>query len=244
MGSVSIEDGLEGQASKADVYVNVKIRVVAPWNSPGREGYCSPMNTRCLLAAIFAVITMPVAACAQSFGPRTQADDPVWIEPASEQARTLRQVVPADDARPSDEVESRLLTAHNRERAQANARPLIWSETLEAEARSWAVELIDSGRFAHDPRPHGHGENLWMGWGGREFTPEDMVGDWIKERSAYRSGVFPNVSRTGDWVAVGHYTQLIWRDTTHVGCAVEHRGDRSLLACRYSPPGNIDGRRL
>lgn len=197
------------------------------------------MNTRWLLAAIIAVLAPAMNACAQS-GP---AEEVVWIEPASEQARTLRPIVPADDARPSEEVEERLLAAHNRERAQANSRPLIWSDILEAEARDWAVELIDSGRFAHDPRPHGHGENLWMGWGGRVFTPEAMVGDWIAERRDYRPGVFPDVSRTGDWVAVGHYTQLIWRGTTHVGCAVEQRGDRSLLACRYSPPGNIDGQR-
>ena len=205
------------------------------------------MNTRSLLAAIAAVITMPLAACAQSSaqsaGQSTPVADRIWIEPASEQARTLRPVVPADDARPSDELEARLLMAHNRERASANAGPLIWSDSLEAEARDWAVELIDSDRFAHDPRPHGHGENLWMGWGGRVFTPEDMVGDWIAERRDYRPGVFPNVSRTGDWVAVGHYTQLIWRGVTHVGCAVETRGDRSILACRYSPPGNIDGQR-
>ena len=197
------------------------------------------MNTRCLLAAIVAVLAPAVSACAQSGPP----EETVWFEPASEQARTLRSIVPADDARPSDEVEARLLAAHNRERAQANTRPLIWSDTLEAEARDWAVDLIDSGRFAHDPRPHGHGENLWMGWGERVFTPEDMVGDWIEERRDYRPGVCPNVSRTGDWVAVGHYTQLIWRDTTHVGCAVASRGDRAVLACRYSPPGNVDGQR-
>lgn len=197
------------------------------------------MNTRYLLAAIVAVLGSATNACAQS-GP---AEEPVWIEPASEQARTFRPTPPADDARPSNQVEARLLIAHNRERAQSNAQPLIWSETLEAEARDWAIDLINSGRFAHDPRPHGHGENLWMGWGNRVFTPEDMVGDWVAERRVYRFGVFPNVSRTGDWVAVGHYTQLIWRGTTHVGCAIASRGDRSILACRYSPPGNIDGQR-
>ena len=197
------------------------------------------MNTRLAFAAIVALLATPAGACAQS----TSVADRVWIEPASEQARILRPIAPADDARPSTEEEQRLLIAHNRERAQANVRPLMWSETLEAEARDWAVDLIDSGRFAHDPRPHGHGENLWMGWGNRVFTPEDMVGGWIEERRDYRPGVFPNVSRTGDWVAVGHYTQLIWRGTTHVGCAVASRGDRSILACRYSPPGNIDGRR-
>lgn len=205
------------------------------------------MNTRCLLAAIAAMITMPLAAWAQSAGQSssqaTLVDDQVWMEPASEQARTLRQIVPADDGRPSTDFERRVLEAHNIERAWVRATSLIWSDNLEAEAREWAEHLIAHDRFAHDPRPHGHGENLWMGWGNRVFTPEDMVGDWIVERRLYRQGVFPNVSRTGDWVAVGHYTQLIWRGTTHVGCAVATRGDRSILACRYSPPGNIDGQR-
>ena len=194
-----------------------------------------------------ALITMPVAACAQSSGPpssqATLVDDRVWVEPASEQARSLRQVIPADDGRPSNDLERRLLEAHNVERARVRAGFLIWSEVLEVEAREWAEDLIASDRFAHDPRPHGHGENLWMGWGDRVFQPEDMVGGWIAERRLYRAGVFPNVSRTGDWVAVGHYTQLIWRGTTHVGCAVAARGDRSILACRYSPPGNVDGQR-
>ncbi|HEY0600994.1 CAP domain-containing protein, partial [Brevundimonas sp.] len=108
--------------------------------------------------------------------------------------------------------------------------------------RVWARELIGRNQFRHAPAQHGHGENLWTGWGGRQFTPEDMIGDWVAEKTHYRHGVFPNVSRTGNWSDVGHYTQLVWRDTTHVGCAVETRGDRSVLACRYSPPGNIDGR--
>jgi len=40
---------------------------------------------------------------------------------------------------------------------------------------------------------------------------------------------------------VGHYTQMIWRNTTEVGCAVAERDDRQILVCRYSPPGNVRG---
>ncbi len=168
---------------------------------------------------------------------------PRWIEPPSQSPRAAVPIAPPRDAQPSQAVEARLLDAHNAERRRVGAPPLVWSDALEAEARDWARELIDTRRFAHDPRPHGHGENLWTGWGGRVFTPEDMVGDWIEERADYRPGIFPDVSRTGDWTAVGHYTQIIWAGTTHVGCAVETRGDQQLLACRYAPPGNIDGRR-
>ena len=196
------------------------------------------MKRRTLAACIGALILPAMAACVPS-GP---SSGPLWIQPASEQARMLTATPPVDDSTPSDEIERRFLAAHNVERTRVGAPPLVWSETLEAEADDWARALIETGRFAHDPRPHGHGENLWTGWGGRAFTPEDMVGDWIRERADYRPGVFPDVSRTGDWVAVGHYTQLIWSGTTHVGCAIETRADQSLLACRYAPPGNVDGR--
>lgn len=180
-----------------------------------------------------ALLVCGTAACA---GPALR------VIPPSQQPRTVQSLPPPRTTAPSDEIERRLLAAHNTERAAVGVPPLRWSDSLEAEARVWARRLIGSSTFAHDPSPHGHGENLWTGWGGRQWTPEEMVGEWAAEKADYRSGPFPNVSRTGDWTAVGHYTQLVWRDTTHVGCAVETRGDRSVLACRYAPPGNIDGR--
>lgn len=157
--------------------------------------------------------------------------------------RPVLATAPPRDAIPSDGVEARLLAAHNVERNRVGTPPLAWDDNLEAEARVWARELVTTGRWEHDPAMHGHGENLWTGWGGRVWSPEEMVDQWTVEKRHYRHGVFPNVSRTGDWTAVGHYTQMIWSGTTHVGCAIESRGDRSVLACRYSPPGNIDGRR-
>ena len=185
------------------------------------------------LAAV-AVLLFGAAAC---------ADAGLRVVPPSQQPRTVQPIAPPRTTAPSSEVERRLLDAHNAERARVGAPPLNWADSLEAEARVWARRLIASDTFAHDPAPHGHGENLWTGWGGRIWTPEEMVGEWAAERSDYLHRPFPSVSRTGNWADVAHYTQLVWRDTTHVGCAVESRGDRSVLACRYAPPGNIDGRR-
>jgi hypothetical protein len=34
---------------------------------------------------------------------------------------------------------------------------------------------------------------------------------------------------------------MVWPTTTRVGCAV-HSTDHDYLICRYSPPGNIDGK--
>lgn len=188
-------------------------------------------------------IARGLAALALTAGAAACAPTPLFIQDAPPPTRTVVAVEPPREAPPSNEIERRLLAAHNAERANVGVPPLRWADNLEAEARVWARELIGSNRFAHDPSLHGHGENLWTGWGGRQFTPEDMVGDWVAEKAQYRHEVFPNVSRTGKWSDVGHYSQLVWRDTTHVGCAVESRADRSVLACRYAPPGNIDGRR-
>lgn len=183
-----------------------------------------------------------LAALALAAGAAACAATPLLVQRTPPSTRTVVAVEAPREAPPSNAVEAQLLAAHNAERSRVGVPPLRWADNLEAEARVWARELIGSNRFAHDPALHGHGENLWTGWGGRVWTPEEMVGEWIAEKAQYRHDAFPNVSRTGKWSNVGHYTQLIWADTTHVGCAIETRGDRSVLACRYAPPGNIDGR--
>jgi hypothetical protein len=163
--------------------------------------------------------------------------------PAGAASSGARQDGPVGDEAPAQDVSARLLAAHNVERARVGTAPLRWDDALAAEAGVWARELVDTGLWGHDPARHGHGENLWSGWGNRIWTPEEMVGEWTAEKRFYVRGVFPNVSRTGDWTAVGHYTQMVWSETTHVGCAIATRGNRSVLACRYSPPGNIRGSR-
>ena len=164
-------------------------------------------------------------------GPSDQPPDPLPPTPA----------LPPAGSRPSQDS-LRLLEAHNLERRRVGAPELIWSDSLADDARVWARHLIRTGAFDHDPNRVNQGENLWAG-GGRVYSPEEMVGLWIDERVDYQPGVFPNVSRTGTWADVGHYTQLIWRTTTHLGCAIEGNTDRSVLVCRYGPSGNVRGSR-
>jgi hypothetical protein len=73
------------------------------------------------------------------------------------------------------------------------------------------------------------------------FGPEQMLQSWANERRMFRAGTFPNVSTTGNWADVGHYTQMIWRSTTSVGCGVQRGSRVDVLVCRYSPAGNRDG---
>lgn len=141
--------------------------------------------------------------------------------------------------------EAQALDLHNRERAAFRVAPLAWDFGLAAAADVYASELARTGRWGHSPkatRP-GQGENLWMGTTGA-YRIEDMVGGWTGERRWFRPGVFPAVSTTGNWIDVGHYTQMISSRTTRVGCAIRTGGGWSYLVCRYSPGGNVDGRAM
>lgn len=141
-----------------------------------------------------------------------------------------------------DPFSMRLLVAHNQERARLGVPPLAWDPALAASAASYGPALAAVGRLQHSPRASrpGQRENLWMGTRGA-YSPEQMVENWAGERRMFRPGIFPAVSTTGNWLDVSHYTTMIWRTTTRVGCAVHSNASFDYLICRYSPPGNIDG---
>ena len=134
----------------------------------------------------------------------------------------------------------RLLIAHNLERDRVGVPRLMWSAKLSAQAQAWADQLARSNRFEHAQDRSGAGENLWMG-PARRYSAEQMIGGFVEEVRYFRGGRFPNVSSTGSWSDVGHYTQLIWRGTQEVGCAVGQGRDSDILVCRYFPAGNVMG---
>ena len=144
-------------------------------------------------------------------------------------------------------LEARLLAAHNRERAATGVPALEWDPALAADAARYARVLAETGAFEHSPAdpsdPDVQGENLWAGTPGA-WAPEEMVGYWIAETRDYKAGVFPAVSRSGDLDRVGHYTQLIWRATRRVGCALDRSQKEELLVCRYAQGGNVIGERV
>lgn len=140
--------------------------------------------------------------------------------------------------------EGRVLTAHNAERAALGLPALRWNPGLAADAQSWANHLAATGRFEHAPdtKAEPQGENLWAGTRGY-FSPEAMVNAWIREKRYFRPGRFPNNSTTGDVEDVGHYTQLVWRETGEVGCARASNRGEDFLVCRYAQAGNYIGER-
>ena len=159
-------------------------------------------------------------------------------------AALLSSTTPPPHSRATPLAES-LLAIHNRERAEVGVPPLAWDERLAAEAASYLPELIDLGDLEHsDAAMNGEtGENLAMGTAGH-YSPEALTELWVDERRSFTPGIFPNVSRTGNWSEVGHYTAMIWRGTTSVGCATASGDGHLYLVCRYAPAGNVISERV
>lgn len=135
-----------------------------------------------------------------------------------------------------------LLAVHNRERATMGVPPLHWNPALASSAQKWADHLAATGTFQHAPDLPGQpqGENLWAGTKGY-YPLEARVEAWIREKRYFRPGTFPHNSVTGNVEDVGHYTQLMWRDTHEIGCAQASGAREDVLVCRYSNAGNYIG---
>jgi hypothetical protein len=141
----------------------------------------------------------------------------------------------------AEQFPERILAAHNEERSRFGEAPLVWDRELGAEAATYAAQMASTGLFQHSGKTQPDvGENLWMGTRGA-FSVEEMVGGWTAEKRLFVPGVFPAISRTGNWDDVGHYTQMIWAATNRIGCALASTARTDFLVCRYSPAGNVDG---
>jgi hypothetical protein len=142
-----------------------------------------------------------------------------------------------------DAVSAAILAEHNLARAQAGVPPLRWNTQLAADAAAYGPVLSAIGHLQHSPRssrPRNERENLVQGPRGI-YSARQLVDVWIAERRYFHPGVFPSVC-AGNWSSCAHYTQMIWPTTTDVGCAIYSDIRYDWLICRYSPPGNIDGK--
>lgn len=131
-----------------------------------------------------------------------------------------------------------LLAAHNAYRENLGLPPLRWSHRLAAHAQLWAEHLAEIGQLEHS----GPGQNLAMATAGTE-TLTQLVDLWGSEQADFTDGYFPAISTTGNWTDAGHYSQMVWRTTTEVGCGVAEGNGLEVLVCDYNPPGNVMGQR-
>lgn len=124
-----------------------------------------------------------------------------------------------------------LLSAHNKLRAAHSSPPLQWSAAAASKAKAWAQHLARTGTLEHGNN-EGLGQNLAYKMGA-ELSGEATTNMWYQEISQY------NFNQPGFKSGTGHFTQLVWAATTHIGAAKVTQGNRSYVVANYSPPGNI-----
>ncbi|MDD3814945.1 MAG: CAP domain-containing protein [Desulfocapsaceae bacterium] len=137
----------------------------------------------------------------------------------------------------------KVVALHNKIRAEVGVGPLRWSEELAAYAQRWADHLAISGcGIEHRPRSgkwrQEYGENLFIGTASHYGTA-DAVMAWAKEKSNYRGDAI----RASRFPKVGHYTQIVWRDTKQIGCGTGLCRGNLIVVCNYNPPGNFLGQK-
>jgi uncharacterized protein YkwD len=126
-----------------------------------------------------------------------------------------------------------MLDAHNQVRARHCAAPLTWSPKLAQVAQQWANTLRDRGcKFEHSGGRYG--ENLAAGTS-ETLDAQEVTDMWYGEVKQY---AFPD---GGFSMETGHFTQVVWRQTTQLGCGVSTCRGMDIWVCEYDPPGNVQG---
>jgi len=73
-------------------------------------------------------------------------------------------------------------------------------------------------------------------------SPTQVVDAWGAELADYS----PATGSCAPHRQCGHYTQIVWADTTKVGCGIHTCPGLtygSSVVCNYAPGGNIGGQR-
>lgn len=130
------------------------------------------------------------------------------------------------------------VTAHNKARAEVGVGPMWWDESVAAYARNYANTRRGDCALIHSQGKFG--ENIAMSTG--DFSGTSAVAMWVSEKSIYDYN--SNTCLGGNQWACLHYTQVVWRDSTRLGCAkVRCSSGGTFIICSYDPPGNYEGRR-
>ncbi|CDH12511.1 related to Protein PRY2 [Zygosaccharomyces bailii ISA1307] len=131
----------------------------------------------------------------------------------------------------SSDFQSTMVDGHNDKRAKhESTESLEWDDSLAQYAQNYADKYDCSGSLTHSGGPYG--ENLAVG-----YSNQGTIDAWYNEIEKY------NWSDPGFSDSTGHFTQVVWKSTTKVGCGSKQCGGSvgTYVICSYNPAGNFIG---
>lgn len=132
-------------------------------------------------------------------------------------------------------LQQEALDAHNKARAKDfKGAEVTWNTSIATTAQSYADELAKTGKFEHDNS--NYGENIFAASEDKGY--QSAVDSWYDEKADY------NYNNNSCNSVCGHYTQVVWKKTTEIGCgkATYTYGNMkgsTVIVCRYNPRGNF-----
>lgn len=142
---------------------------------------------------------------------------------------------------------SSALSEHNTYRATHHAPKMTLSDSLNSSAQTWADRIASTGVFEHSGAS-GVGENIYASYTTQSSIAADTLADgavksWYDEVANY------NYGNPGFSSETGHFTQVVWKGSTQVGCGAA-KGTATIdgtqynafyVVCQYTAPGNVSG---
>lgn len=141
--------------------------------------------------------------------------------------------------------ENAILARHNELRAKHGGPPMVIDNSIVNYAKSRAnlVSQKEGLSYGHAGLK-GYGENLY--WSASSESSIDVtqaaraaVDSWYNEIKNY------NFNNPGFSGTTGHFTQVVWKGSIKLGCAVAHgKGGKwfeTYVVCNYLEPGNMQG---
>ncbi|XP_061116870.1 Golgi-associated plant pathogenesis-related protein 1-like [Conger conger] len=129
--------------------------------------------------------------------------------------------------------EREFLDAHNEYRTKHQVPSLTLSRELCTSAQAWADHLLSIKGLQHSDTKNG--ENLYYSWssGPKTLNGKESVDKWYDEIKDY------SFDNPGFKSNAGHFTQVVWKESTEVGVGLATDGNTVFVVGQYSPAGNM-----
>ncbi|KAJ5789954.1 uncharacterized protein N7518_006965 [Penicillium psychrosexuale] len=198
-----------------------------------------------------------VAVTSSATSVATSSEAPATVAPTTTAAATTSvatssatsTTAAAATSSSTDSYQESILYYHNIHRSEHSVGDLTWSDDLAGAANTLASRCV----YGHDTSivsaSGDYGQNIAYGYDAAEVGEKIISGMMYTDEAPYFANLYgeanPDMTNFEKW---GHFTQIVWKATTQVGCATVSCSDLGNVGsaapytvCNYGSPGNYAG---